>query len=304
MEQGFVDLRSGGQGGNDSASFWPSFTDIMTVIMMIFMLASVVVIMRNWELVAELRRTMEAERQAAELARSTSETNATLEEQLAQAQHLISELRMQLMEAEEADRLKSQILADREQTITELQSQLSTAEANLQAATRQAKFLDEQLRQSQATNALQESQLDNLNLQLTQLEGNFQQQQDELNRLKQKEQLASQQIVQLQGEYDSLKVKYDKLVKPARTAKGKQVVEVRYEKVGGEEKIQFKGPNSADYQALGRQELEQQLGKLKAQYPRQLYVKIIIPAESGLSYSEAWTFMKGLLEKYDYYYQD
>ena len=32
-------------------------------------------------------------------------------------------------------------------------------------------------------------------------------------------------------------------------------------------------------------------------------IKIVIPKNSGLTYSEAWTFMKGLLEKYDYYYQ-
>jgi len=31
--------------------------------------------------------------------------------------------------------------------------------------------------------------------------------------------------------------------------------------------------------------------------------KSIIPEESGLTYNEAWGFMKKILEKYDYYYQ-
>ena len=51
MEQGFIDLRSSADIAGDNASFWPSFTDIMTVVVMIFMLASVVLIMRNWALV-------------------------------------------------------------------------------------------------------------------------------------------------------------------------------------------------------------------------------------------------------------
>ena len=304
MEQGFIDLRGSAHGNSESASFWPSFTDIMTVVVMIFMLASVVVILRNWELVQELRNTMEAERRAAELARTTSETNATLEEQLAQAQHLITEMRMQLMQAEESDKLKTQMLDEREKSIAELQNRLAATEANLQSSERQARLLDEQLKQSHATNALQESQLENLNLELTGMEQDFQRQQEELAKWRQREQQTQQQFASLQGEYDSLKVKYDKLIKPARTAKGKHVVEVRYEKSATDYQIRFKESADAGYQTLSRPALEQQLDKLKAEYPKQLYVKIIIPADSGLSYSEAWSFMKGLLEKYDYYYQE
>jgi hypothetical protein len=34
-----------------------------------------------------------------------------------------------------------------------------------------------------------------------------------------------------------------------------------------------------------------------------LYVKIVIPDTSGLSYSEAWSFTNNILSRYDYYYQ-
>ena len=42
----------------------------------------------------------------------------------------------------------------------------------------------------------------------------------------------------------------------------------------------------------------------KREHGKNLYVKIIIPEDSGLTYNEAWEFMRSLLVKYDYYYQE
>ncbi|RMG58258.1 MAG: hypothetical protein D6717_03230, partial [Gammaproteobacteria bacterium] len=94
------------------------------------------------------------------------------------------------------------------------------------------------------------------------------------------------------------------LVRPARTPKGKHVVEVRYRKVNGKPVIRLRDSGWKQSRVVSRKELEQQLTRLKKKYPGKLYVKIIIPADSGLSYAEAWRFMKGLLERYDYWYQD
>ncbi len=48
---GFIDLRVGhGAQGVGDDSVWPSFTDIMTVIVMIFLMALVVIMVRNFEL--------------------------------------------------------------------------------------------------------------------------------------------------------------------------------------------------------------------------------------------------------------
>ena len=66
LDGGFVDLRVGRHESGAEDTFWPSFTDIMTVIVMIFLLAMVVLLIRNMELVNELRATMEAERSAAD----------------------------------------------------------------------------------------------------------------------------------------------------------------------------------------------------------------------------------------------
>ncbi|MCZ7597750.1 MAG: hypothetical protein M5U09_08485 [Gammaproteobacteria bacterium] len=60
---GFTDLRvSHAHGIANEDSVWPSFTDIMTVIVMIFLMALVVILIRNVNLVAQLRETMQSER--------------------------------------------------------------------------------------------------------------------------------------------------------------------------------------------------------------------------------------------------
>ena len=64
MDGGFIDLRQNPDAATGGDSFWPSFTDIMMVVVMIFMIASTVLMLRNWELVRELRATIEAEHQA------------------------------------------------------------------------------------------------------------------------------------------------------------------------------------------------------------------------------------------------
>jgi hypothetical protein len=78
MNYGFVDLRLDAGEGSGDEGFWPSFTDIMTVIVMIFMLAAVVLMVRNMDLIQQLRATMEAERQAALIARTTEEQKDAL----------------------------------------------------------------------------------------------------------------------------------------------------------------------------------------------------------------------------------
>ena len=142
-----------------------------------------------------------------------------------------------------------------------------------------------------------------MNQEMTQLQSDYRIQGEELTQLREKEQQWDRQRLVLQGEYDSLKNKYDELVRPARTAQGKHIVEVRYEKVRGKTQIQYKDSDDKNYQNVTYITLERKLDALKKRYPDQLYVKIVIPADSGLSYSEAWGFMSELLEKYDYYYQ-
>jgi|TARA_B100000959_G_scaffold108140_1_gene113934 chromosome segregation ATPase len=57
---GFVDLRVSPSvsGRSDEDSVWPSFTDIMTVVVLIFLVSLVVILMRNTELVTQLRESV------------------------------------------------------------------------------------------------------------------------------------------------------------------------------------------------------------------------------------------------------
>ena len=114
----------------------------------------------------------------------------------------------------------------------------------------------------------------------------------------------SRKLSSLEDDFGSLKVKYDKLIKPARTAKGKYVVSVNFERIKGKERIRFKDSGQESYTVVTEKQLHSKLAELKKKYPKKLYIKIVIPKESGLTYSEAWTFMKDLLHKYDYYYRE
>ena len=99
-------------------------------------------------------------------------------------------------------------------------------------------------------------------------------------------------------------MKYDKLVRPARTPRGKYVVEVRKSKSAGAVNLSMKLPGQNEFKAVTESAMHQQLQQLKKKYPKTLYIKIIFPEDSGLSYNEAWTFTQDILTTYDYYYQD
>ena len=111
-------------------------------------------------------------------------------------------------------------------------------------------------------------------------------------------------MLALKGDYETVKTKYEDLIKPARSAKGKYIVEVYYIRGAGGEVIRYKQPGNADFKDLSLAQVEKRLTKLKREKGNDLYVKIIIPTDSGLTYNEAWEFMRNLLAKYDYYYQE
>jgi len=293
MYDDFIDLRSGNL---SSENFWPSFTDIMTVVVMIFLLTSTVLMVRNWELIDQLRESMMAEQQASEMILSTSQENATLEEQLAHAQSEISMLRMQMMlQAEQNTRLASTV-NDRDQQIVLILSENQKLQTELADTTQRIAMLD--------------SNITRLDSELSSIKTNFDTQREQLKSsndqiiiLQQEKVSQTQQLASLQDDYGSLKVKYEKLIKPARSAKGKYVVSVNYQHRNGKATIRFKDAGAENYQTMSSKQLHKKLAALKKKHPEKLYIKIVIPEKSGLTYNEAWNFMKGLLDKYDYYYQ-
>ncbi len=326
IEQSFVDLRGVGErDGTDNESFWPSFTDIMTVIVMIFLIAMVVLLMRNMELINQLRSTMEAERMAANLARETSEEKESLALKLIDAENKLSVLRMDLLKKDEQNQKQALTLQQQRKTISAIDTEKSRLLRETTQLTQTRDRLTNELKQTTAelrnkTGELALARqdldikvkqlnaathrLDTIRQALDQREQQLAQHQAELENARQALNLSDSTLSQLQSKYGSLQRKYNKLIRPARSPLGKYVVEVRYLKVSGKERIELKADKRPGFVAVSRDALHVRLARLKKEHNNKLYIKVIIPEDSGLSYSEAWKFTTELHRRYDYYFQD
>ena len=339
MSSGFAPIGQVGDGHAGENSFWPSFTDIMMVITMIFLMATSLLVVRNWQLVSELKLSVAAEQMASSTIENTVQENATLEERLANAEQSNSILRLRALKKEE-DLRKNKLLI-REQKIS--LSQLNTDKVNLRLSLLSAvqandaamlevdrisaenknlsdllSNLEQQLAQQKQQTMQTRTQLTNAQSDLTSAQGEIAsltesgltQQQNisgltqEKQSLKQSIEAYNQEILALKGEYEVVKSKYEELIKPARTAKGKYIAEVYYVKGEQGNIIRYKQPGQSQFTNMTLGAVEIRLEKLKKEKGKDLYVKIIIPENSGLTYNEAWAFMRNLLVKYDYYYQE
>lgn len=271
-------------------SFWPSFTDVMMVITMIFLIVTVAVVLTNTRLLDDLRHSVKAEQSAQQSAQKAAEealqasrqaqkaeqlaefqlkANASLEEQLEYLQQRSSSLEMELLRSRAAAEATASAASERDALLSRLEAQQSEYGNTLK------------LREQSI--AMLQTELSSKNTEIAGLTSKADQ--------------SEKQLLSLQGEYTELDQKYQKLLKPARSSKGKQVVEVVYSKSG----YNIRKPGEATLRNIGRAALDAELSALKAQHGTELYVKVVIPDNSGLSYNEAWRFTSEMLAKYDYY---
>jgi chromosome segregation ATPase len=344
-DEGFIDLRLNRQEGQNQESFWPSFTDIMTVIVMIFMIAMVVLLLRNIELVNQLRATMEAERAAMELAKTTGEEKESLALKLFAAENDLSMMRIRLMRMEEqrksdestigtqSDEItqlktavehftlrKDQLEAEnytlsenlkrakttinaQNQSIATLKENLESTEQRLASTQNQLAATQQELAAAQTDLSHLESDFVSLSQQLENLEQRYKEQASDLQASRLSERRSGRQLNTLQIDYDELKIKYDKLVRPARSPEGRYLVDVRYTRRDGRTLIEFQTEAEPGYREISQLELEERLERLKRSQEQGLYIKVIFPENSGLTFNEAWTFTSRLHSRYDYYYQ-
>lgn len=290
MSGGFPSL-SGGQEELEEG-FWSSFSNVMMVILKIFLLVIVIMALNNRNLLDDLQHSVrakenaqqaaqeaashaqQAERaaaKAAQVAEYRLQEKATLEEQLEYLQQRVSSLEMEL-----------------------LQSQAETEQVRSSGANQAAEVARlQQANQAQADSlSLKEKSLVDLQTELNNKGA-------EIAGLRTKVDESEKKLLSLQGDYSALDEKYQKLLRPVRSSKNKQVVEVTYGKGG----YSIRPPSDAAAHGVGRDGLDSELAALKARYGNELYVKVIIPGNSGLSYNEAWRFTNDVLSKYDYYYQ-
>ncbi len=132
---GFIDLRVGhGAQGVGDDSVWPSFTDVMTVIVMIFLMALVVIMVRNSELDRELLDTMSDREVAKALNQDLFEAKSLLESSLEHTQS-------------ERDKLKKSLSAELEKIslLTDDQNKLENQLSNLVSLRRELESANSQL---------------------------------------------------------------------------------------------------------------------------------------------------------------
>jgi chromosome segregation ATPase len=196
--------------------------------------------------------------------------------------------------------------------ISALQKQLSEIEADAEKLKRQltaAEAAKEELasryeEQVKAISAETERQIEEFNRKFAALMDRLGEKEDLIVALNTERKDLELTLAKQRKAYLVLEDKYQRLIRPARSPLGKEVVTVQYSRQDGQYRILYKAPQSDAFEPVGREELQTRLDRLKGRWQDKLYIKIVIPEQSGLSYNEAWNFTRDILSRYDYYYQE
>jgi biopolymer transport protein ExbD len=308
----YIDFRQQRRRASTDISLWPSFTDIMTVILMIFMLTMTMVIIKNADLARKLLFQEAQQRKAARALEESRQqqdqlkiTITNLEEKLRAKEMEIILLGDEIKVMESSLEAKLAIISALEASQKDLQAnvqRLDSAAAVAKAEKeRMARELEEKIASITEETRLQ---IEEFNRKFAALMQQFNEQQElvvVLNTEKRDLELA---LAKQRRAFVVLEDKYNKLIGPARSPLGKMVAAVQYAKKDGRYRILFKDVDSDRFEEIDRPQLDERLGRLQSQFKDKLYVKVIIPGDSGLSYNEAWNFTRDILSKYDYYYQE
>ena len=318
VEHSFPDLRADYSPVEDTQeSFWPSFADIMMVVVMIFLISTAFLIIRNWGLTQELTQTIESEQQATQQVQTTLEENLTLEERLAALENLLSVSQLQNMRTEDekekvVEELKTLVeqLTRSSDVAATLETRLEDKTKEIQALISKLDLLDKEFKQAQQEVIgknekiiAQEKDLASSRKAIVSLEAARDQRNKAVDQAQSQIVLSEESLALLREEYVELQSKYDKLVRPARTTKGKYVVSLRYQRNNGADVIELKTPKNNAFENHSLKQLHEILAGLKEKYGEALYIRIIFPDNNKLTYKEAWGFTNDILNQYDYYYQ-
>jgi predicted nuclease with TOPRIM domain len=304
----FADLRLNRTNLASDTTLWPSFTDIMTVILMVFMLTMVVVIIKNADLIDQIRLSRQLQ--------------AESEQRLQDAQQVLADLRVEKTDLEEAirsARMEIILLTDR---MERLQDSLDVKAAAIARLGEENAELSENLRLIRLRLTEKEEELAGaevmiaglrdeaeeanreLNRQIAELLAALEKNEATLLRLSDEKSDLEMALARQRQDFSSLEEKYLELVRPARSAAGKQVVSVQLLRTGETLHYLLKEIGSEQWREMSRDGMFARLEELKSSLGDELYVKVVIPDDSGLSYNEAWDFTKAVLSRFDYYYKN
>ncbi len=310
--ENFIDLRQNHRRQMSDISIWPSFTDIMTVILMIFMLTMIVVIIKNADLARELVQKQSEEQQLQSMLAETRGERDALKVVITNLEEKLRARQMEIILLGDENKVVQSTLEAKVALVSALQQNQAAIEAEAEELKRRLAAAESEKRalatgyeeQVEAISAETRRRIEEFNRKFAAL----------MERLGEKEDLivaldASQKDLELslarqRKAYLVLEDKYQRLIRPARSALGKDVVTVQYSRLDGQVRILFSGPGDQGYEPVTRAELEARLDRLRDRLREKLYVKIVIPEASGLSYNEAWNFTRDILSRYDYYYSE
>lgn len=322
-EDTFPALTPLGHDQDEGANWWPSFTDVMTVVLLLFILTTVVIIVRNTSLAQELRISLKEREDAAERLRRSRSAEAALREDLIRREEKLRDKEMRIMLLDDEIALlkrsmeaKDSALSEFEKLSAGLREEIATLrnDMHLKEAENQRVRRDLEARIVEITRAYEKKlaglsedarrQREAVEASLAELLGRLKKNQAVVLALTAEKQELDLALAKQRQAYSDLENKYIRLIRPARSAEGKIVVSIQYYKKGETYHILFKDVHSDRLERVGLKELHDRLTVLKEKHKADLYVKVVIPESSGLSYNEAWAFTKDILSRYDYYYQE
>ncbi|OGR27298.1 MAG: hypothetical protein A2277_03485 [Desulfobacterales bacterium RIFOXYA12_FULL_46_15] len=301
----FTNLRVNAGDRQSEITLWPSFTDIMTVVLMIFMLTMVVVIVKNTTLAQALLRSEDQRRQIRSLLQDSETIQAELKNTMTDLEEKSRQKQMMnILLGDEIKLLKQDVegktakLAIFERQTDELKKRIDELQAGI---------TEIQVESEDRLSALTESkarEIEEYNRKVLSLLNQLKEKEAVILTLGDEKQTLEMSLARQRQDFSTLEEKYIQLIRPARSPAGKKVVTVIYQRGNGLYRIGFKGLDNERIETLTTAQLHQQLGTLRQKWQDQLYVKVIIPEDSGLTYNEAWVFTKDILSRYDYYYQE
>jgi len=306
--RGFNDLRVNRQNQSSDTTIWPSFTDIMTVILMVFMLTMVVVIIKNADLINQIRLSRSLQAESEQQLRNNVQVLADLRLRNTGLEEAVRSARMEIILLNDEMQRLDDSLEIKAAAIARLADKKEELEENLRIIQMQMVEKDQELENAQVMigGIRDEAERANreLSLQLASLMSQLEENEMTMLTLTDQKTDLELALARQRKDFSSLEDKYLKLVRPARSSMGKQVVSVQFLKVDGEPRYLLKDLGKTKWNPLPKDVVFARLKLLKDELGTDLYIKVVIPDSSGLSYNEAWDFTKTVLSQFDYYYTD
>lgn len=278
-------------------NFWPSFTDIMMVVVIVFLLSSTVAVLHNWDLSRQVQETAALEQKARERAEDLDLRRMLLQLELEEMQGRMEKTR-------EALQTKTGQLEQREEDLAGVQGALAEQQMQLMEMQEEYARVRAEMKMGEDVSAEREQELLEVQQQLEKMREEGVLHEQMYVEVEEQQRQTREELELLQKEYEEMGEKYAALSKPARSPMGKVVAAVRYRKVDGQPSFMLKFPDAEQFESIGREEMHQALSRLREEHGDKLFVRIVIPMDSNLTYQEGWEFSLDLLRRYDYYYAD